>query len=502
MNDTIDTQETLIRRMEEEIRNHEITIQQQENIITDRDDNIQQLTKEIKQSKTQPSQQQDLTKLRKIESKLKEAEELNKLLLQKLDSAMTDQEDDEEEVVRTVIIENEKQNYLLVGDSNSREIYPHLENRHDNWDQLKDIFTIKELELRVRRDEIPTGYDAIILSQGTNDIRYDEDGYRMAKKMITTAQELSDKMPEVEIIVMDLPPLDDLSKNREVNLYNFTLATNKESIKIVEISAAMKEEEERKKEMKEEMKILREDGFHLTPEAGKIAANRLKEKIQGKKSSSATPREKETEKNETAETWYIPKKAGSAVIGRNGKTIREIQEKHRVSVHLDDAPINKDVQKITVKGEQQDVHRARSEIVEIVDNHGGTGQTAKARSKVECWYFQKGQCRNGSRCGYAHTTNPSDRRTSPHHRSATSNKSPHRSSPHEARRHSPPSHNTSHHRMSRRSSPRRSPLHREAPRHSTSTTTQNTRRTEETRRHREERTSHENRSRSPVHRKR
>ena len=50
--------------------------------------------------------------------------------------------------------------------------------------------------------------------QGTNDIRYGKDGYRMAKKMTSLTKQLEKDLPQTTISTLDLPPLKNKDNNK------------------------------------------------------------------------------------------------------------------------------------------------------------------------------------------------------------------------------------------------------------------------------------------------
>ena len=62
----------------------------------------------------------------------------------------------------------------------------------------------------------------IVIMQGTNHIRYGKDGYRMAKQ-------LEKDLPQTTISTLDLPTLKNKDNNKEINLYNYTLARERKT---------------------------------------------------------------------------------------------------------------------------------------------------------------------------------------------------------------------------------------------------------------------------------
>ena len=390
------TQNNIITRLEKDIEELQNTIQDLRDTQTENETTINNLRcdlEEATQQQQQPQEEQD--EIRTLKQKLKEAEEMTELLFHKLDE-QTDRDED------TLTIETTtKPKCLLIADSNRREIIPYLDHDLAIWHHENEIFTIEQLEKWTNNEDLPKDYDHIIISQGTNDIRYGKDGYRMAKRMASTINQLEKDLPQTTISVLDLPPLKNNENNKEISLYNFTLAREKTTITI---SKKMRDEDTRD--------ILRGDGIHLTPRGGEIAAREINKLVANNNNNNNNPKQQTTKvtanipipiPETTAESWYIPKKTGSTIIGKCGANIRKLQEKHSVSVHLHDQEKDSDEQRITVKGRQQNVNNARDEIEQIVYNYGRPQQQqkTKVRKDTECRYYNQGYCKMGNKCDFA-----------------------------------------------------------------------------------------------------
>ena len=112
----------------------------------------------------QPQEEQD--EIRSLKQKLKEAEEMAELLFHKLEE-QTDTEDD------TLAIETTtKPKCFLIAHSNRRKIVRYLDHNLAIWHHENEIFTIEQLEKWINNEDLPQDYYHIIVSQGTNDIRY------------------------------------------------------------------------------------------------------------------------------------------------------------------------------------------------------------------------------------------------------------------------------------------------------------------------------------------
>ena len=90
----------------------------------------------------------------------------------------------------------------------------------------------------------------------------------MAKRMASIINQLEKDLPQTTISVLDLSLLKNNNNNKEISLYNFTLAREKTTT----ISKKMRDEDTRD--------ILRGDGIHLTPRGGEIAAREINKQQQ------------------------------------------------------------------------------------------------------------------------------------------------------------------------------------------------------------------------------
>ena len=391
------TQNNIITRLEKDIEELQNTIQDLSDTQAENETTINNFRCDLEEATQQQQPQEEQDEIRTLKQKLKEAEEMTELLVHKLDE-QTDRDED------TLTIETTtKPKCLLIADSNRREIIPYLDHDLAIWHHENEIFTIEQLEKWTNNEDLPQDYDHIIISQGTNDIRYGKDGYRMAKRMASTINQLEKDLPQTTISVLDLPLLKNNDNNKEISLYNFTLAREKTT---TTISKKMRDEDTRD--------ILRGDGIHLTPRGGEIAAREINKLVtnNNNNNNNNNPKQQTTKvtanipipiPETTAESWYIPRKTGSTIIGKGGANIRKIQEKHSVSVHLHDQEKDSDDQSITVKGRQQNVNNARDEIEQIVYNYGRPQQQqkTKVRKDTECRYNQ-GYSKMGNKCDFAH----------------------------------------------------------------------------------------------------
>ena len=169
--------------------------------------------------------------------------------------------------------------------------------------------------------------NSIYIMMGTNDIRHNEDGIRAAKKLVKTIKETRKQKPQTNIKILEIPPFGNHNRQKERNLFN--LAINKEDPTTIATAREMKSIPLDN--------ILEEDGYHITPQAGKIIANSInKEPTEKtnmeKRQPEEKPQRKETPKQDirpttstqtvTKSVTTIPTEAVRYLVGKQGKTVK------------------------------------------------------------------------------------------------------------------------------------------------------------------------------------
>ena len=245
------TQDNIITQLENDIKDLNNTIQDKNNNQEDNEATIHNLRKELEEAQQQQEPQDQQAEIHELKQKLKEAEDLTDILFEKLDKQPESDEN-------TLTVEpTTKPKCLLVADSNRREIIPFLDRNLATWHHENDIFTTEQLQQWSNNP--PQEYEHIVIMQGTNDIQYGKDGYRMAKKNdLPHTKQLEKDLPQTTILTLNLPPLKNKDNNKEINLYNYTLARKR---KTTETSKSLREVDVHE--------IIRVDGIHLTPRGGK-----------------------------------------------------------------------------------------------------------------------------------------------------------------------------------------------------------------------------------------
>ena len=130
---------------------------------------------------------------------------------------------------------------------------------------------------------------------GTNDNRHNKDGMRATKNSQNNRGNNKQK-PQTNIKILEIPPFRNHNHQKERNLFN--LAMNKED---PTTTATAKEMMSLPLD-----NILKEDGYHITPKAGKIIANSINKDPKQKNLGKTTRRKKPKENKHQNKTSNLP----------------------------------------------------------------------------------------------------------------------------------------------------------------------------------------------------
>jgi predicted PilT family ATPase len=176
------------------------------------------------------------------------------------------------------------------------------------------------------------------------------------------------------------------------------------------------------------------DGFHLNARRGNVVAQIITEAIKMRmplKTTSANNNRtteinyspdnyEQLERNEHMEedTQYlvVDSEAVEHIIGKKGKRITEIKQRHKVRIATGETRADKEIV-LTIEGSRNNRVNAIKEINPIIcEQNDKRKKIAEAKSNKEnipCPYFQLGVCKYGEQCFYKHVqpakTNPRTR---------------------------------------------------------------------------------------------
>ena len=306
---------------------------------------------------------------------------------------------------------------LLIADSNRKTITKELAGNTIEWDETPDIYTIKELEKRIKDtpNEALRECDIIVIMLGTNDI---------AKKMMTAseatmklihiAEEIRSKA-EVQVGICQPPPMA-IRTEPYLNTEMSILASTIEEINIEGTTPIITRDAltEHPKSV-----TLQPDGIHLTYTGAELIAASIEQQTETILQQNRIPKpvkqrlgkkEVHTKANtKTTKTLVVPERAVGHIVGKKGRTIQATQDEFKVHVSIKKPEGRAKHHEAEVTGQPSNVEKAIEHIKWIVDNHRTREDSTerdqpKERSQEICaFYRSKKGCRNGSRCPFKHT---------------------------------------------------------------------------------------------------
>ena len=144
--------------------------------------------------------------------KIKECEQLNEELLDKITNERGKQREEHPVPGTSRSLEFKG---IVIGDSNSRRIAPHFK-RENTWDIAENTYVTRDAE-RIRSERT---YDVAVYLLGTNDVKIGKDGKKEAEYLMDTVEKSSIARNK---FIIELPPINRKGKEAERRLFNRTL---------------------------------------------------------------------------------------------------------------------------------------------------------------------------------------------------------------------------------------------------------------------------------------
>ena len=210
-----------IRKLKEEVteteRQREKT-QDENNRLREKLKKTETVKEEFKLQRMEAGRRCENTEKQLMESKKKieECESLNKELIEKLTSTRTATQTKKASSRNSLKL-------LLIGDSNSQRIAPHLD-RKNKWEHTEDTYKIEDLG-RVKCDN---QYDAVVILLGTNNIKRGQDGKKEAEKLTEQVERFNGARHR---FIVEIPPINRKGCEVERRIFNTTLHNNNDEKK-------------------------------------------------------------------------------------------------------------------------------------------------------------------------------------------------------------------------------------------------------------------------------
>ena len=389
----------------------ELTIRNQNNMITELRQEIKETKEELVTAKTCNTSAEDrMTSQNKIILQLQE-----QLRAVKNENKIVNEENDDlvKRVATRARPTQTKVKALMLADSNGRELRSDLENQQTTeWTFSSGTFKFDMCQRYLNDNTVEIErQDAICILLGTNHIKEDQTADTIFDKL----KNLTRKIPETPIIIMEIPPVRDNRKhNNETKIYNSILETYKKELprntsicKYRETISAHPLEE-----------IMR-DNLHLRQgTATQIIASAIETSItQTQKPTTQSTRKPAPRTPTHSKTIDVPAEKAGLVIGKQGINLKTWQTKNNVTI---DRNGDRDRPALTISGEISDVQATIKTIKALyTSDERRERRRDQSRSTTTCKFFLQGHCKKGHDCDFEHPDrrqSRSDRSRSPYRR--------------------------------------------------------------------------------------
>ena len=344
---------------------------------------------------------------------LKEMTEQQALKIQELETQLQHQS----------TTQQEKPSVTLLGDSNCRDIHPHL-MRWLNQD-VENVWapTLEEARNWIDANTHSLEGTTVILLAGTNDLKNGKDRQTEQTEHRETTKKIYDT--GANLIVMQLPPvyhpqLRHDQRQRDTEIIN-EIIIERHGSKVA-----------RTDKISLHRAQMRKDGLHITNESAEIMADELTQVVN--ETNQPTPPTESLENfqitfnTNTATTEqenikstevHTTKQIAGRIIGIGGERIKKIKNIYGVEINTTET--NNNTRTFTITGNQQDITKATKIIKAIAkeaqekdsdraETSPYTNSRPEAMKKMptRCRFFAYGNCKRGSKCRYQHTQGPAD----------------------------------------------------------------------------------------------
>ena len=310
---------------------------------------------------------------------------------------------------------------ILLGDSNCRDIHPHL-MRWLNQSITKEWApTLNEVKSWIAANKDNLAGKRVILMIGTNDLK----NRRTRQEVSAAHKEATDEIREAgaQLTVVQLPPVYHPQARAE------TRARDTEIINeiLLERHGATTAKADKVTIHRGQIKS---DGIHLTNESAEIMAEQITEAIEKSNDSNAEENiqitipnnnynDPETQDNNTTKEVTTTVQVAGKIIGRGGERIRKLKTLYRVEINTDET--DEDHRTFQITGPANNATKVQKIIKdiarEITDRDQEQQEMAaytnappprQQKSTELCRFFQKGKCNRGSSCYFLHQSGPAD----------------------------------------------------------------------------------------------
>ena len=400
--DRTDEKDALIKNKDKEIAQLERTNTSNKTKQADLEEQINQLTNQCVKAEDKMEKLKDHCAY--ADDKIEKLTEHNQKITTKNSELETFNNDLVNNIAQNETIEMEqhipKQNILVIGDSNIHKSKEQLDRNRFKWTVTNNIYTTRELRDALEDQELQEEirkHDAVVIAQGTNDLRReDDDGQKIYRNLIKAAEDIHG-MTAKPVYINQVPPMNipgrgDLNVNA-VLLNNRIAKTKIEGVHPILTS-------ENYKELTNEQilgkpgRTKNEDGYHLVKKGSEALAEAMAKALKTRPTPHKQEKTKKEETNNTTKTTTVAMEHRSRIIGRSGTNVNQLQRKYRVKIGTDTMDDGKC--KITIRGHEDGTEAALKEIMQTIKD------AEEPKEKPICRYYLENRCDYEKNCRFPH----------------------------------------------------------------------------------------------------
>ena len=333
-----------------------------------------------KKKETQDRLEEVKRRLTSTEKELKKTEEMNDELIQRITKDHPKHDAHTKDAHKET--RREKPKVILIGDSNSRRIMPHLEDNL-NWSITENTYRIED----VKRVDAK-GFEVCVTILGTNNIKNGNDGITEARRLLEELKSLKVK----KILICEAPPINRRNAAVERRLYNATLRN--ESINIPEMETIRTPPETEECNVEEALT----DDLHLNEHHAKLMAKKISDRAKA-------ACERKTDKMADSEQEMVieaEEEEIKTVMGNQHSRAMEIERNYNVKIKAN----RRDPNKIHITGKKENVKKAYEDIKSRVrdqkERRNRNEERKEERRNIPCIFFAQKRCIKGDRCFFSH----------------------------------------------------------------------------------------------------
>ena len=329
-----------------------------------------------------------------------------------------------------------QQSIILLGDSNCRDIQPHLMTWTNQAVEMVWAPKIQDAKNWTTANGDEIGDRIVVILVGTNDMKTQKNKNEISAMHKEVTQAISEK--GAQLIVAQLPPVYHPQPRAESRRWDTELINEILLERHGQTTALADKITLHRRQMKK-------DGLHITNESAEIMAEQITEAINRSEQQTTNRNLRITIKNDSnrsakdnlEDTTQLTttKQIAAKIIGKGGDRIRKIKTLY--NVEIDTTETDEDHRTFSIKGARKDttkVHRVLQEIAidteeqdkeqKATETYTNAPPKRTTKIPVICRFYLEGKCTRGNNCKFIHEAGPADITISTEHSTTSEDEEP------------------------------------------------------------------------------